>query len=176
MILQTQRLILREMTSQDKVELCKILQDKEVMTYYEHTFDDTEVEDWLNRQIARYKEYGFGLWAVILKSNGEMIGQCGITIQTIKTHQVAEIGYLFQKDYWNKGYATEAARACKEYGFSTLGLQEIYSIIRENNIASQKVALRNGMKKRGSFVKHYYGIDMPHYIFSVTKPDPIHEE
>ncbi len=77
-----------------------------------------------------------------------------------------EIGYLFQKAYWHKGYATEAARICKKYAYETLRAKEVYSIIRENNYASRHVAERNGMTEKGKFIKHYYGMDMPHILYS----------
>ena len=167
-VLQTQRLYLREMTGEDKISLCKILQDPEVMYAYEHAFTDQEVSDWLENQINRYNKYGFCLWAVILKSNNEFIGQCGLTMQMLDNNeQVLEIGYLFCKEYWHKGYAIEAAKACREYAFDILGAREVFSIIRDNNYPSQKVALRNGMSKCGELVKHYYGMDMPHIVFSV---------
>ena len=66
-----------------------------------------------------------------------------------------------------KTYAAEAAQACREYAFCTLGFDEVYSIIRDNNLPSQKVAERNGMKPCGRIIKHYYGIDMPHIVYSV---------
>ena len=166
-ILETDRLYLREMCKRDYCSLCKILQDADVMYAYEHAFSDYEVLQWLDNQINRYKKYGFGLWAAILKDTGEMIGQCGLTMQNIGESEVPEIGYLFQKAFWHKGYATEAAIACKHYAFDNLGYDEVYSIIRDTNIASQNVAKRNGMTKKGVFIKHYYGIDMRHYIFSV---------
>jgi len=59
----------------------------------------------------RYNDYGFGLWAVILKETNEMIGQCGLTMQDCNNRQVVEIGYLFQKAFWHKGYASETAIA-----------------------------------------------------------------
>lgn len=98
-----------------------------------------------------------------------MIGQCGITMQEYKTAQVPEIGYLLAHKYWHKGYAVEAATACREYGFNTLKFDELYSIIRDTNIASQKVALRNGMNPIDSIVKHYRGVDMPHLVYCVRK-------
>ena len=98
-----------------------------------------------------------------------MIGQCGLTMQSWGERQVLEIGYLFQRSYWHQGYATEAAIACKEYAFEKLGAEEVFSIIRDTNLASQNVAKRNGMTVRGSFVKHYYGIDMPHLVYAVTR-------
>lgn len=169
MILETDRLYLREMEQSDFSSLCKILQDEEVMYAYEHAFSNDEVQDWLNRQLERYKEYGFGLWAVILKDTNEMIGQCGLTIQNCNEKQVLEIGYLFQKEYWHKGYAIESAIGCKKYTFEVLGANEVYSIIRDTNIPSQNVAKRNGMKLIGQFTKHYYNINMPHFIYKVTK-------
>ncbi len=98
-----------------------------------------------------------------------MIGQCGITKQDCDGKDVLEIGYLLQKAYWHNGYATEAAVACKEYAFNTLNIDEVYSIIRDNNIASQNVAKRNGMTPKGMLAKHYRGVDMPHIIFLLRK-------
>lgn len=169
MILETKRLYLREIQSSDYAALCKILQDDEVMYAYEHAFSDAEVQQWLEKQLQGYKENGFGLWAVLLKENEEMIGQCGLTMQDANGKQVVEVGYLFQKIYWHKGYATEAAMACKNYAFDKLNVDEVFSIIRETNIASQNVAKRNGMSVRGTLMKHYYNIDMPHFIFSVKR-------
>lgn len=168
MILETERLHLREMTQNDYSALCKILQDEEVMYAYEHAFSDDEVRQWLDKNLARYKQYGFGLWAVVLKETGEMIGQCGLTMQDCFDGQVLEVGYLFQKDYWHKGYATEAAIACKNYAFDTLHIKEVYSIIRNNNFPSQKVAERNSMTVCGEIVKHYMGIDMPHLVYKTA--------
>lgn len=167
MILETKRLYLRKMEQSDYSALCKILQDEEVMYAYEHAFSDEEVQEWLDRQRKRYEDYGFGLWLVVLKDSDEVIGQCGLTMQECNGKQVIEIGCLFQKAYWHKGYATEAAVACKKYAFETLKAKEVFSIIRDNNIPSQKVAKRNGMKVVDQFVKHYYGMDMPHLVFSI---------
>ena len=80
-----------------------------------------------------------------------------------------EIGYLFAYKYWHKGYATEAAMACREYGFEKLQFDALYSIIRDTNIASQNVAIRNGMHIVGSMVKYYRGEVMPHVVFCVRK-------
>lgn len=169
MILKTNRLILREMTQEDFPALCKILKDSEVMYAYEHAFSDEEVQAWLDKQLLRYQQDGFGLWGMILECSGEMIGQCGLTWQDCQNEKVLEVGYLLQKDYWHRGYATEAAIACKVYAFEHLKAREVYSIIRDNNTASRNVALRNKMTLKGSFVKHYYNMEMPHLIYSVKR-------
>ena len=169
MILETKRLILREISPEYYVALSKILQDEETMKYYEGAFTDLETSQWLTRQISRYRKWKFGLWAVVLKENKEMIGQCGLTIQPWKEDEVLEIGYLFQRRYWHKGYAIEAAKACKRYAFDKLNAIEVCSIIRDINLASQKVALKNGMKIKDTWVKHYRGIDMPHYRYVISQ-------
>ena len=168
-ILETTRLILREMTQSDMPDLSAILQDEQTMYAYEGAFNDEETQEWLNRNLKRYQEDGIGLWAVILKDNGAMIGQAGITMQDVEGERVPEVGYLFNRSYWSNGYATEAAVACKELGFAVLGYSEIFTIVRDTNIPSLNVAIRNGMLIRKRFVKHYRGVDMPHFIFSARK-------
>lgn len=169
MELETKRLLLREMRQEDFAALCAIMQDETVMYAYEGAFTDAEVQEWLDRQRRRYKKDGFGLNAVILRESGALIGQCGLTVQDWNGRRVLEVGYLFNKEYWHNGYATEAAVACKEYAFDTLGADEVFSIIRDTNIASQNVAKRNGMTVCDTWVKHYRGVDMPHLLFSVKK-------
>lgn len=168
MIYETERLYMRKLTAEDHAAMGLFLKDPEVMYAYEHGFSDEEVTDWIDRQIRRYEKDGFGLWAMILKETGELIGDCGITMQECDDtgRLVPEIGYHLQKRYWHQGYAIEAAAGCKRYAFEKLGIREIYSIIRDNNIPSQNVAVRNGMTRRNTLVKHYYGMDMPHYVFS----------
>ena len=133
MIVETERLYLRELNQNDFEALCKILKDEQTMYAYEGAFCDAEVQEWLDRQILRYQKWGFGLWAVVHKQTGEVIGQCGLTMQPWRDTEVLEIGYLFQRAYWHKGYATEAARACKQYAFAVLGADQVCSIIRDTN-------------------------------------------
>ena len=165
-VIETPRLQLREMTPADRPALCRILQDSEVMYAYNGPFSDEEVDEWLERQFARYRQYGYGLWAVVLKATGEMIGQCGLTLQQWNGREMLEAGYLFQRSHWHQGYATEAARACMDYAFGTLNSPLVCSIIRDNNLPSQQVALRNGMTRQaGVMIKHYRGAEMPHWLF-----------
>lgn len=134
MILETERLYLREMNQADFNSLCKILQDEETMYAYEVAFSDLEVQEWLDRQIFRYEKWN-----------------------------------LFNRLFWHKGYATEAARACKNYAFEILKADEVCSIIRDTNTASQNVAVRNGMTRTDVWTKHYRGIDMPHYRYVIRR-------
>lgn len=165
MIIETERLILREMNQDDLPDLKEILQDAEVMYAYEGPFSDEEVQKWLNNQLRRYIEEKVGLYAMIIKATNEMIGQCGLTYQDTPKGKVLEVGYLLKKAFWHHGYATEAAKACMNYAFNIMNADEVYSIIRDTNIPSQKVAIRNGMVKTETIIKHYRGINMPHYIF-----------
>ena len=169
MILKTERLLLREMTQDDLPALQGILQDEETMYAYNGAFDEAETQAWLDRQLSRYAQFGFGLWAVVLKESGGMIGQCGLTMQPWRGDEVLEVGYLFNRAFWHHGYATEAARGCMEYAFDRLGAREVCSIIRETNLPSRRVAERNGMTVRDSWVKHYRGIDMPHVRYCAAR-------
>lgn len=168
-MIETKRLYLRELQPSDREALSKILQDEQTMYAYEGAFSDAEVQAWLEKQLKSYQRNGFGLWAAVLKETGEMIGQCGLTWQELAGEQVLEIGYLFQRAFWHKGDASEAAMACKNYAFEMLQADEVFSIIRDTNVPSQRVAERNGMTRCGEFIKHYRGIDMPHYVYSVQK-------
>lgn len=154
MILATKRLYLREMEPSDFESLCKILQDEDTMLAYEGAFSDNEVHEWLDRQIARYKKWNFGLWAVVLKETNEIIGQCGLTMQPWKESEVLEIGYLFERANWHLGYATEAARACKKYAFEMLNATEVCSIIRDTNIASQFLGADKRIRPHASLRSH----------------------
>lgn len=165
LILETARLQMREMNLSDINSLSSILQDENVMYAYNGAFNAEETMEWMMKQMLRYKEYGFGLWGLFLKDTDEMIGQCGITMQEYKTAKVPEIGYLLAYRHWHNGYATEAAIACRKYGINTLHFKALYSIIRDTNTASQRVALRIGMPPIDSIIKHYRGVDMPHIVF-----------
>lgn len=169
-ILETNRLVLREMTQADLPALCSILCDEAVMrAAYEKAFTSAEAQGWLDRHLKRYETFGFGLWAVVLKETNEMIGQCGLTWQTWENEPLLEIGYLFQKAHWHRGYAVEAANACKAYAFGTLDATHVYSMIRDTHSASQKVAERIGMRIIDRAVKNFRGVDMAFYLYCAER-------
>ena len=104
---------MREITQNDYKALSKILQDEKAMYAYNGAFNEEETQGWLDKQIARYKEYGFGLWAVILKETDEMIGQCGLTMQPWNGEEVLEIGYLFKEHTGIKGMQRKPQKPAK---------------------------------------------------------------
>ena len=169
MILETKRLILREMGQSDFQDLAEMLQNPEVMYAYEHDFTDEDVQVWLDRQKMRYEKYGFGLWAMILKSTGDMIGQAGLTMQPYKGGEVLEIGYLLKQKFWHCGYAREAAMGCKKYAFENLNKEKVHSVIKTDNVASMRVAESIGMTKEDEFITQYYNGDMWHFLYSVYR-------
>lgn len=151
MVFETQRLIIRELNHNDFDSLYEILSDEDTMKHYPSVFDKAKVERWINWSIENYKTFGFGLWAVILKETGEMIGDCGITMQIINKKIKPEIGYHINKKYQNKGYATEAARGVRDYIFTNTTFNTLYTYMAYTNVASYTVALKNGMR----FIEEY---------------------
>lgn len=117
----------------------------------------------------RYEKYGFGLWAMILKSTGNMIGQAGLTMQPYKGEEVLEIGYLLKQKFWHCGYAREAAMGCKKYAFENLNKEKVHSVIKTDNVASMRVAKSIGMTKEDEFITQYYNGDMWHFLYSVYR-------
>lgn len=109
------------------------------------------MKNWIAKNIERYKIFGFGLWAVVLKENGEVIGDCGLTMQNINGTIKPEIGYHIKKEYQRRGFAKEAAQACRDWAFLNTPFNEIYSYIKKENIASSATAKANGMKRISQF-------------------------
>src|SRR5215469_17940546 len=109
-ILETSRLILREFTPDDADALALVVSDPETMRFYPAPFDRDGVEQWIARNLRRYAEHGHGLWAMVLKSSGEMIGDCGLTVQNVDGVNEIEVGYHVRRDLWGRGLATEAAQ------------------------------------------------------------------
>ncbi len=146
MTLETERLILRELTMEDLDALHEILSDPETMRHYPAPFTRERSRQWIQWNLENYHTYGFGLWAVVLKATGHLIGDCGITMQPIDGRMEPEIGYHIHKELTGNGYGTEAARACRDYAFNQLALPAVYSYMKWTNLASQRVAVKNGMR------------------------------
>ena len=150
-IIQTERLTLREMTHDDYDILYAVLSDSDIMRHYPYTFDEKRVRGWIDRNRQRYNDFGFGLWAVCLAENGVMIGDCGLTMQNINGTILPEIGYHIAKIHQNKGYATEAARAVRDWTFTVTPFRSLYSYMKKENLPSAAVARANGMTLTDEF-------------------------
>lgn len=140
MIFETKRLILREMSTEDYDALYAVLADSDIMQHYPYTFDEARVRGWIERNMERYRIFGFGLWAVCLKETGEMIGDCGLTMQNIGGVIKPEIGYHIRKDMQKKGYAKEAASAVRDWTFENTTFNIIFSYMKYTNTPSAKSA------------------------------------
>ena len=145
-ILETERLFLREMTEADFDALYAVLSDREIMAHYPYAFDEARVRAWIERNRNRYRDNGFGLWAVCLKETGEMIGDCGLTLQPIDGNMLPEIGYHIRRDCQRKGYAREAAAAVRDWAFTHTPYDALYSYCKYTNIPSFRTAEAIGMR------------------------------
>ena len=144
MVIETDRLIMREMTEDDFDALYAVLADSDIMQHYPYTFDGDRVREWIRKNIERYKVFGFGLWAVVLKETGEMIGDCGLTMQIINEQIRPEIGYHIRKDCQQRGYASEAAKAVRDWTFMNTPFNIIYSYMKDTNVPSYRTAMAYG--------------------------------
>jgi [ribosomal protein S5]-alanine N-acetyltransferase len=164
-ILETPRLILREFSPDDVDALARVLSDPETMRFYPAPFDRAGVEQWIVRNRSRYAKDGHGLWAMILKPGDELIGDCGLTIQDVDGSNQIEIGYHVRRDLWGQGFATEAARACRHFGFSHLNAKRLISIIRPENLPSRRVAEKNGM----TVWKEVVRVGFQHLVYAIAR-------
>jgi [ribosomal protein S5]-alanine N-acetyltransferase len=145
--LETTRLRFRKLTLGEVTSWVEFCSDEVAIKYLWFTVDEakTASEAWIKKQLLRYEEVDCGLCAVELKETGEFIGQCGILLQDVDGNKEWEVGYHFKPAFWNKGFATEAARASRDAAFSHGLSDHIISIVHVDNERSAQVALRNGM-------------------------------
>ncbi len=142
--LETKRLLLRPMLATDLDALLLIFTDPQVMASFNHPlFTREQMQGWLQRNLNHQEHFGYGLFSVILKENGELIGDCGL--EQMEDQGAAELGYDLRSEFWNRGYATEAACAVRDYAFDVLNLPRLISLIRVGNLSSRRVAEKAGM-------------------------------
>lgn len=144
-ILDTERLTLRELEPNDLDFLAGMMADPEVSHHYDRRFSREASEQWLFRQLERYQADGHGLWLAVEKATGTPVGQVGLMMQMVENRKRPEIGWLLGRKYWGKGYATEAGAAVRDAAFSRWHYPEVISLIRPANTPSQKVAERLGL-------------------------------
>ena len=145
-ILETQRLILREITLDDTEALFKLHSDPSVQKYTGESVVKSieEMEKAIENRIINYNKYGYGRWATILKSGKQFVGWAGLAY--LPEFDEIDLGYRFLPEYWGLGIATEASKAILEYGFNQLGLKKIVAIAMKENKASIRVMEKVGME------------------------------
>jgi RimJ/RimL family protein N-acetyltransferase len=111
------------------------------------------MRQWVQSNLDHQDRHGYGLFSVILKSNGELVGDCGLEHMEVDGSPEVEIGYDFRSTYWGQGLATEAAAAVRNYAFQELGLGRVISLIRPDNPASMRVAEKIGMVKEKELLR-----------------------
>lgn len=168
-ILETERLILREYEQADFDALYPILSDPETMRYYPKPYDEKGVQRWLDWSLDNYRRYGFGLWAAILKESGEFVGDCGLTMQQIDGESLPEVGYHIRRERWRQGLAKEAARAVRDWAFAHTDFPCLYSYMNAANLPSRATAAANGMK----LVKEFDDTRWGHYtaVYAITRKE-----
>jgi len=162
-VLETPRLILREMGPEDAGFIGALLADPEVMRFYPARYVEEGAQPWINRQVKRYETEGHGLWLLLARESGAPLGQAGLVMQEVDGTREAEIGYMVQRSSWGRGYATEAATAVRDFAVERLSRTRLISLIHPENVASQRVAIKVGMGwERRTF---FNGAE--HILFSV---------
>jgi RimJ/RimL family protein N-acetyltransferase len=165
-ILETERLVLRELVPSDLDFVTEMLADPEVMRFYPKRYSREEARVWLDRQRERYRRDGHGLWLVSDRATGEPRGQAGLLLQRVDRLDEPEVGYLIHQPYWRQGLASEAAGAVRDFAFETLRKPRVISLIRPDNVPSQGVARKLGM----TLWKTSLHADLEHLVFSVASP------
>ncbi|MBE9035307.1 GNAT family N-acetyltransferase [aff. Roholtiella sp. LEGE 12411] len=165
--IETPRLQLRQFILDDFDNLFRLYSDAEVMKYLSlRTREQTQAS--LHKHIQHWQQHNFGMWAVIHKDSSKLIGRCGLGF--LENTPEVELGYVFDKSYWNMGLGTEASQATLQYGFKELKLERIVAIAKPDNIASVRVIQKIGMKYQKN--AHYYGHDVVYYAISRSEWQP----
>ena len=165
-VIRTERLRLRRLEQRDFAELFAMFQDPLIMRYYPALKSRDETQAWLDWVFAAYAAHGHGLFAVERESDGAFLGQCGLMPQVVEGEALIEIGYLFKSKHWHRGYASESATGCRDYGFGELGLPKLISLVRPENKPSRAVAERVGMAVARTTA--WKGIE--HFIYAIENP------
>jgi [ribosomal protein S5]-alanine N-acetyltransferase len=147
-ILETERLTLRELTLDDVDGLLEIFADPDAMWAYPSTKNRGETESWIRWAVDSYAANGWGLWAVIRRADGRFLGDCGPMLQPVEGQSVPELGYHIVRSEWGRGYATEAALACRDWFFANTEQDRLVSIVWLLNTASRRVAEKVHVRMR----------------------------
>ena len=175
MIIETKRLILRKFTLFDLNALSSIMADPEVMQFsVSGPWDRERTKKFLEECQIDYspKRWGYGRWAVIHKTDKQLIGFCGIArFDDVDGSPEIEIGYRLSPKYWGCGFATEAAAATRDYAFKQLGLKRLISMIEPENVRSIRVVEKIGMTCEKKIEKW----SIPILVYSILKTSQLKE-
>lgn len=137
-ILETERLILREFIPSDGYHFFHLNNDSDVIKYTGNApFKNLEEANSFIKNYNEYEKRGYGRWAVCLKKTNEFLGWCGLKYE--EEYDQIDLGYRFYKKHWGLGYATESADACVNYGFNQLNIEKIVGRALIKNKDSIKV-------------------------------------
>jgi len=163
--LVAKRIVLRQWRDRDLAPFAKMNGDPQVMAYFPSPLSSKESDELASRIQTHFRKHGFGFWAVEIPGVTEFAGFIGLSIPDFEAHftPCVEIGWRLDQPYWGKGYATEGAQACLEFGFQTLHLAEIVSFTPASNWRSRRVMENIGMK-------HNSEDDFQHPLLIPTHP------
>ncbi len=165
-MLETDRLVLRRMKAEDVDDLVLIFSDPRVMASFGgQLFDRSQTERWVRRNLEHQDKYGYGLFSIILKADGHLIGDCGLEHMEVAGTPEVELGYDLNSEYWNQGFATEAAAAVRDFAFEQLALARLVSLIRPTNVASRRVAEKIGMVKDQEILRG----EQVYWVYALSK-------
>jgi RimJ/RimL family protein N-acetyltransferase len=162
---ETLRLSLRELTSADVDDLHVALGDPYSMRFYPHPLSREEVLRWIEWSRRSYQTYGHGLWGMVLKATGELVGDCGLVVQDVDGEQLLEVGYHVKPSHQRRGLATEAARVCADHAFQSVGVGRLIALVRVDNEPSAGVARKVGM----TVWKEMMRAGVRHHVYSMTR-------
>jgi [ribosomal protein S5]-alanine N-acetyltransferase len=145
MILETSRLILRPFAADDLDRIAELMANKDFMRFSMGPMTHEQTQRFVDKVIAWDRDGLPSQFAMIVRSSGALAGYCGFFHQEVDGVNEIEIGYRLQRDFWNRGLTTEAARAVRNHGFRDLKLERVISLIHPDNLASRRVAEKNGM-------------------------------
>ncbi len=166
-VIETERIRLREMGLSDLDFVAEILSSPKAMLHFPKLYSRKEAQLAVEKHMFRYKLQGHSVWIMEDKKLNESVGYLGLTMQSVENKAEPEIGYILHPNHWKNGYATEGAIATRDYAFNTLNYPYVISLIRPVNLPSQAVAKRVGMKV--SRKVHFFGYE--HLVYRIDKAD-----
>jgi [ribosomal protein S5]-alanine N-acetyltransferase len=164
-VLETDRLLLREMSHDDLDVIAATLADPDVMRFWPRPYTREEAVRWIERWVREYAEHGCGYWLMIERGTGQPVGQAGVVMLTIDGEQAPSLGYIVDKPFWNRGYATEAASACLEWALARWPVA--ITPVRPENVPSLRVAEKLGMDEVRRTIYGSGGFE--HILFSARR-------